>query len=174
MTKAEYQLRLYWKRFVRYADYLRFLIAGKESPTDIDKTLPTREKDLPTYLDKLDRYMKSRFYYKYDNVDFAKHPYTFYDDQFGDCDDFSLWSLYCLRKAYPELESNMMIVFRENEGHAVCIVKDKDGNYHHISNWGVVSAFNDKTALALNIFPDAISWWEMNYNLTILDYKFIK
>lgn len=171
MNKNTYQLRLYWKRFLRYIDLARYILFGKYKPSDIENAIPVKDGTVIEYLHKLNQFMKDNFYYKYDVIDFAKHPYSFYEDKSGDCDDFSLWSLYCLRQTYPELESNLMIVFKESEGHAVCVVKDENGNYHHISNWGVVSAFNSLDALALNIFPDLTSWWLMNYNLTIIDYK---
>ena len=169
MNKNTYQLKLYWKRLLRYIDLARYIFFGKYKPSYIENAIPVKDGTVIEYLNKLNQFMKDNFYYKYDVIDFAKHPYSFYEDKNGDCDDFSLMALFCLRK--QGIESNLMIVFKEGEGHAVCVVKDEQGNYHHISNWGLVSAFNSLDAVASNVFPDLTSWWLMSYNLSIIEYK---
>jgi len=171
MSKTQYQLKLYFKRFLRYLDYLKYFFKAEQIEKDMLTTMPSRQESVSSFLDMLDRTLHTYFQYKSDNIDFSKHPYTFYVEKTGDCDDFSAFALHVIRKVYPELESHLMIAFNAKEGHAICVVKDKYGNYHHISNWGYIGAYGSLDDCASGIFLDWTSWWKMSYNLSIEDYK---
>ena len=171
MNPVIYQLRLYYKRALRYLDYLKYIFKAKQIEQEIFTLMPAHQESLSTFLDMLDRTLHTHFQYKTDKIDFAKHPYTFFVEKSGDCDDFAIFSLFLARKLFSELESNLMIVFNGKEGHAICVVKDKYGNYHHISNWGYIGAYNSLDACASGVFQDWTSWWKMTYNLSIVEYK---
>ena len=156
---------------MRYIDAIKHGFHKSNLEKEILTLMPSRQESLATFLDMLDRTMHTHFTYESDAIDFAKHPYTFFREKKGDCDDFALFALHCARNLYEELESNLMIVFNEKEGHAICVVKDKNGNYHHISNWGYIGAYNNLDSVASGVFTDWKSWWTMTYNLSIIDYK---
>ncbi len=161
-----YQLKLWFKRLIRYLDYGRNIFKLPSEKTVIE-TLP-EANGIIDFLHKLAEHFTFNFYYASDgDLDFAKHPLIFARDKRGDCDDFSLFALWALRIKFPEAESYLATCFHDNEGHAVCIVM-YGGNYYHISNWGFYGGFNTLDALAASIFRDWKRFYLLNYNFTII------
>ncbi len=156
---------------MRYIDSFKHGFNTTNIENEILTLMPSRQEALSSFLDMLDRTMHTHFTYESDAIDFAKHPYTFFRERKGDCDDWAIFALWLLRRLYSDLESNLMIVFRKGEGHAICVVRDRDGNYHHISNWGYVGAYSDLDSVANGVFNDWKSWWVMTYNLSITSHK---
>lgn len=92
-----------------------------------------------------------------------------------DCDDFSIWCAHAIDKRYYP----MLFTFswldhdKKLKGHAMCLIRQKDGRICHVGNWGIFGPYAHlrqacEEILNINGSTEAIGWALLDSDLTVL------
>lgn len=79
------------------------------------------------------------------------------EDKPLDCDDFSVYFANIISDKYnPKL---LTVTYKTKDkfkfgGHVVCLVTDRDGNYYHLSNWGLYGPYKSTAEVINSIVGD--------------------
>ncbi|MFC1517370.1 transglutaminase-like domain-containing protein [Candidatus Margulisiibacteriota bacterium] len=100
-------------------------------------------KDLSSFEEVVTKLDTPEKVYEWMRINFSYVPDDSYDDEFrapqttfglryGDCDDYALFAEYVLKEHGYETE--IISVFSATKGHTVCVWKDNNKKYNHLSN----------------------------------------
>jgi len=95
-----------------------------------------------------------------------------------DCDDYSVYFANIISKKFsPQL---LTVTYKEPDafvfgGHVVCLVKDSNDEYYHISNWGIYGGFKTTEEVVENIVGDRLHVGSVLYtkDLNLFNVKFV-
>jgi len=118
---------LKYKGLDLFKKYFKKRVVGKEIWKDPDKA--TDFLNHPKYIDA---YQKLHFRYIKDTIDKAQSPHKTFKNKGGDCEDYGIFTSFCLQKAGYET-SALLVVWKEGSGHMVATYK-KDGELYVLDN----------------------------------------
>ena len=92
-----------------------------------------------------------------------------------DCDDFSIWAANVIKKTfYPRIFTFSWIAEDGSlRGHAMCLLRQKDGRIFHIGNWKTSQPYNNLKEACEHILlrrdaKEAICWGLFDKDLNLL------
>lgn len=93
-----------------------------------------------------------------------------------DCDDFSIWCAHAIDKRYYPVIFTFSWLSNDNKlnGHAMCLVRQKDGRMCHVGNWGIFGPYANlrqacEAILNIHGCKDAVGWAILDPSMTVLD-----
>ena len=91
-----------------------------------------------------------------------------------DCDDFSIWCAHVIDKKYYPRIFTFSWLDHDNElkGHAMCLVRQKDGRICHVGNWGIFGPYTNllqacEAILRINGAKAAVGWAILDHALNV-------
>lgn len=92
-----------------------------------------------------------------------------------DCDDFSSWAANTIKSSfYPRIFTfSWLDEKRSVKGHAMCLLRQKDGKLFHVGNWGTSQPYNNlreacEDILKIKNTNEAVCWGLFDKNLNLL------
>ena len=94
-----------------------------------------------------------------------------------DCDDFSVWAAHCVHTKYDPRIFIFSWLGKDGKlhGHAMCWVRNKDGRFFHIGNWGLYGPYSNlreacSVILTMSNSKNPIGWAIYNKDLKLLNW----
>ena len=117
-------------------------------------------------------YMNNNFKYKREEIDNIKPAPVMFQTKEGDCDDWGQFAYEILK--HHNYNVSLLAIFTEKVGHAVCVIKEIDSTYSHISNWGYKTGYKSLEELYQSIYKDYRKLYHYGSNYDDIVYNIIR